>query len=47
MDKNYYPEKVKQYYMISYDNMNNEVLSCSNKECISDLFFKYQELFLK
>lgn len=47
MDKNYYPEKVKQYYMISYDNMNNEVLSCSNKECISDVFFKYQELFLK
>ena len=47
MDKNYYPEKVKQYYMISYDNMNNEVLSCYNKECISDVFFKYQELFLK
>ena len=47
MDKNYYPEKVKQYYMISYDNMNNEALSCSNKECISDVFFKYQELFLK
>lgn len=47
MDKNYYPEKVKQYYMISYDNMNNETLSCSNKECISDVFFKYQELFLK
>lgn len=47
MDKNYYPEKIKQYYMISYDNMNNEVLSCSNKECISDVFFKYQELFLK
>ena len=47
MDRNYYPEKVKQYYMISYDNMNNEVLSCSNKECISDVFFKYQELFLK
>lgn len=42
-----YPEKVKQYYITSYDNMNNEVLSCSNKECISDLFFKYQELFLK
>lgn len=47
MDKNYYPEKVKQYYMISYDNMNNEALYCSNKECISDVFFKYQELFLK
>lgn len=47
MDINYYPEKVKQYYMISYDNMNNEALSCSNKECISDVFFKYQELFLK
>lgn len=42
-----YPEKVKQYYITSYDNMNNELLSCSNKECISDLFFKYQELFLK
>lgn len=39
--------KEKQGNITSYDNMNKEVLSCSNKECISDLFFKYQKLFLK
>lgn len=47
MDKNYYPEKIKQYYMISYDNMNNEFQVCTDKECVSEVFFKYEELFLK
>lgn len=46
-EKKLFAEKAKQKNITSYDNMNNEVLSCSNKECISDLFFKYQELFLK
>lgn len=47
MDKNYYPEKVKQNYMISYDNMNSEFQACTDIDCISDVFFKYEELFLK
>lgn len=47
MDKNYYPEKVKQNYMISYDNMNSEFQACTDINCISDVFFKYEELFLK
>lgn len=46
-EKKLFAEKAKQKNITAYDNMNNEVLSCSNKECISDLFFKYQELFLK
>lgn len=47
MDKNYYPENIKQYYMISYDNMNTEIQACTDINCISDVFFKYEKLFLK
>ena len=47
MDKNYYPENIKQYYMISYDNMNNEIQACTDMNCVRDVFFKYEELFLK
>lgn len=47
MDKNYYPENIKQYYMISYDNINTEIQACTDINCISDVFFKYEKLFLK
>ena len=47
MDKNYYPENIKQYYMISYDNMNTEIQACTDMNCVRDVFFKYEELFLK
>lgn len=47
MDKNYYPENVKQYYMTSYDNMNNEFQVCTDVNCVSEVFFQYEALFLK
>lgn len=47
MDINYYPENIKQYYISSYDNMNNEFQVCIDIDCVRDVFFKYEELFLK
>lgn len=47
IDKNYYPEKIKQQYISSYDNMNTEFQACKDNECINKVFFKYEELFLK